>query len=75
MYRDIFGCYPDNTIKKYADVAILKKNSNPSSYNEQCRYIRGLAVEYPLEFLSQEDLKKAKSFQFGLIIVPNYVFT
>ena len=75
MYRDIFGCYPDAEAKSYADLKRLKHLADSDLYPEKKKFIKGLAVEYPLEFLRDEDLRKTKSFEFGLFILPNYVFT
>lgn len=32
IYRSLFGCYPDDTILKYSDIARLKSNANPKLY-------------------------------------------
>ena len=75
MYREVFGCYPDRTAVRYSDIKKLKADANPSLYDSKIRFVKGLAVEYPLDFLREENLRQTKSFEFGLFILPNYVFT
>jgi phospholipase D1/2 len=75
IYREVFGCYPDNLARVTEDVVTLSNRADPKKYKELSKDILGIAVEFPLEFLSGEDLKTMKDFEFGLFILPNYVFT
>lgn len=75
IYREVFGCYPDNLARCTEDVVALARNADPGKYAELSKEIVGIAVEFPLEFLSGEDLRTMKDFEFGLFILPNYVFT
>jgi phospholipase D1/2 len=75
VYREVFGCYPDNLARVTSDTTTLIERADPSKYSDLSKDIKGLAVEFPLDFLSGEDLRTMKHFEFGLLIVPNYVFT
>lgn len=75
IYREVFGCYPDNLARVTTDTISLMARADPSKYKDLAKDINGIAVEFPLEFLSGEDLRTMKDFEFGLFIVPNYVFT
>ena len=80
MYRDIFGCYPDDT---YTDFKILKEaklakqNEKPevllNNYEQQKGKIVGHIVEYPLKFLKDEQL--GISFFSVENLVPEHNFT
>jgi len=73
LYREIFGCYPDDQINK------INRNINyvfePSmiNYNQLSEKFIGHAVEFPLKFLCEEYLK------FKLMakerILPDHNFT
>ena len=75
VYRSVFGCYPDEQIRTYDDVELLARQAQPELYFELAPHIRGHAVEWPLAFMDREDLRKAKNFQFGLMITPDHLFT
>ena len=63
IYSDIFDCYPDNKfnnfeklkkrkiVKSKEDIELLKKN-----YEEKIIGISGHVVEYPIDFLKDEEL-------------------
>jgi phospholipase D1/2 len=56
-YRDVFGCYPDDTIKRNSDLERVKvKIPSSKKYNMEKDQIKGFLVQYPLEFLKEEDL-------------------
>ena len=81
IYRKVFGCYPDNEYKAYDDVKrrIEYQSSTKgieemkSNYQNENRNIRGFLVEYPTEFLVNEDLS-AKFFSPENIL-PASAFT
>ena len=75
IYREVFGCYPDNLVRFTDEVKTLSSKAEAQKYSELSKDIMGIAVEFPLEFLSGEDLRTMKDFEFGLFILPNYVFT
>ena len=63
IYRDIFDCFPDNKFKTFADLKkrkIIKtekdKEELKQKYDELIGGIKGHIVEYPIEFLSNEEL-------------------
>jgi len=46
-----------------------------SKYDQLVDEIVGYGVSFPLLFLNDEDFKKLKQFEFGLMIVPSHIFT
>ena len=80
VYRNIFGCYPDDTYTsfeklKYAQTK--KQQEEPriflNYYNNAKDQIKGHIVEYPLLFLKDEEL--GKIFFSVENLVPEYNFT
>ena len=80
VYRNIFGCYPDDTYTsfeklKYAQTK--KQQEEPriflNYYNNAKDQIKGHIVEYPLSFLKDEEL--GKIFFSVENLVPEYNFT
>ena len=57
IYREIFRCYPDNNIKKMSEVKEFEMGARKEMYEERAGKIKGNLVEFPLEFLSEENLK------------------
>ena len=57
------------------DVKVLRCNTKIHLYDELSPQIKGYAVEFPLSFLSNEDLRKMKDFEFGLYMLPSHIFT
>ena len=56
FYREIFGCYPDDTILSLKDLHKLKVKPNIETYEKEKEKVQGFVVEYPLYFLKDEDL-------------------
>ena len=63
IYSDIFDCFPDNKFKTFADLKkrkIIKteedKEKLKKDYHEKIFGIQGHIVEYPIEFLKDEEL-------------------
>ena len=63
LYRDIFGCYPDDTYTTFAKLREWKKPTTPEEikelqfkYNNKKESIIGHIVEFPLDFLKDEKL-------------------
>ncbi|CAD8108230.1 unnamed protein product [Paramecium sonneborni] len=73
IYRQVFACYPDDNIKTLNDYQTFKISGDLSKYDQLSSQIVGHAVEFPLEFLSKENLK------IGIfskeILVPDINFT
>ena len=49
--------------------------AKPERYDELKGEIRGFGVQFPLDFLSEENFKNLKTFEFGLLLLPSYTFT
>ena len=75
IYREVFGCYPDNTMVKQEDVRKVREAADINKYDTLKSQIRGYGVEFPYNFLRGEDLKKMKHFEFGLYMLPHHIFT
>ena len=73
IYREVFGCYPDDTMKTYKDISTVKDNSRLDKYEELSKKIDGFVVEWPCKFLEKEDLNlKPSQKEF---FVPEINFT
>ena len=75
IYRVVFGPYPDDLIRKYKDINVIKDQADVQKYWELKNDIKGYACEWPLEFLCEEDLDKQKYLNFGMAIAPRFIFT
>ena len=53
----------------------FKALAKPERYDVLKGEIRGYGVEFPLNFLSEENFKKLKTFEFGLLLLPSFTFT
>lgn len=69
-YREIFKIYPDDTYKKFSDIERLNNNDEKIKelYMKKKGEIRGNIVEFPLDFLKEENLNR--SYFCKEIIVP-----
>ena len=59
IYRNLWGCYPDDTYKTFKDLkdhTSLSKEELLEKYNQEKKNIIGHAVEFPLYFLEKENL-------------------
>lgn len=74
LYRQVFGCYPDDEMKKINQTK-RRKNVDKDMYTQLANEIEGFAVNFPLKFLEGENFKKLKHFEFGLFILPDHIFT
>ena len=58
VYREVFGCYPDDTIEttdKSSNITVAEPSLE--IYNILKKKIVGHAVEFPLRFMCNENLK------------------
>lgn len=71
--------YPDDEITTFKKLAEVLEARDPEKvkekYHELKDGIKGFGVEFPLNFLIDENLKKFKTFEFGLHLVPSNIFT
>lgn len=75
IYRSVFGCPPDNQMRSLREQKNIKQKSEAYLYGEAKESIKGLAVEYPLDYVCDEDLKKVGLNDFGMYFVPDVLFT
>jgi phospholipase D1/2 len=80
IYHELFGCYPDDEYTTYNSIKNSKKLREKESsdvllnkYKKMKDQIVGHVVEYPLQFLKDENLGK-KKFGFENIL-PSYTFS
>ena len=80
IYHELFGCYPDDKYTTYNSIKNSKKVREKESsnvllnkYKKMKDQIVGHVVEFPLQFLKDENLRK-KKFGFGNIL-PSYTFS
>ena len=56
IYREVFACYPDDNVHKISELEQFKETANPEKYQALKQDIQGFAVEWPTDFLKNEDL-------------------
>ena len=61
IYRNVFRVYPDDNVRKYEDLYKFINERKLSSYEALAKKIKGFSVEYPLEWLKDENFEKEKS--------------
>ena len=57
LYHDLFGCYPNNAMRKVQDVRTYERSPSIEEYEGVRDEIKGFLVHFPLEFLAEEDLQ------------------
>ena len=69
----MFGCIPDDNVTVAAEVEKLASAGNIMKYNQGRGQLVGHAVEYPLNFMKDEDL----TFKIGQkeYLAPEMSFT
>lgn len=73
LYREVFACYPDNSVRNLTDFRQFQKKHNHSQYGLVRDLIVGHGVEFPLRFMEEENLAlKASQKEF---YVPSISFT
>jgi len=56
VFREVFACYPDDGITKLQDIKEFKQLKNLDRYDELVGQIQGNLVEFPMNFLVDDDL-------------------
>ena len=79
LYRDIFDCYPDNKFSSYDELEKRKMFTTKEEIEEQKKIyentkdkIDGQIVEYPLEFLKNEQLSIAVFSKENMLPEKNF---
>jgi hypothetical protein len=75
IYREVFGCYPDDTMKTTEDIVTIKEKARPDLYDEKKDQIVGYAVTFPQQFLSEENMIKGPYVEIKSLIVPHFIST
>ena len=52
IYQQVFGIYPDDSIKTFKDIEKVKKNAQLTKYEDYKALIKGNAVKFQKHFLS-----------------------
>lgn len=73
IYREVFGCYPDDTMKTTEDIVAIKEKARPDLYDEKKDQIVGYAVTFPQQFLSEENMIKGPYVEIKSLIVPHFI--
>ena len=69
----MFACYPDDTITRLDQIKPFQENKQLHKYDELSKKIQGHIVEFPAQFLIDEDLKFRRSDKE--FYVPDINFT
>ena len=57
LYRHIFRCYPDNELHSLDFLRTFQRNAKLDEYQQLKDGFKGFLVQFPLEFLKNENLK------------------
>ena len=57
IYREVFACYPDDNILSISELEKFRKGKDLNKYEFLSNQIKGHAVQFPLNFLKNENLK------------------
>lgn len=74
-YREIFKVYPDDTYKKFSDIDknLIKEEEIKEKYAELSKNIQGNIVEFPLEFLKEENLNRSYFCKEQLVPIKTFI--
>ena len=56
-YRNVFRCYPDDQMRSIKARTQFESEARPELYDSVKDEIKGHLVEFPLDFLADEDLR------------------
>lgn len=56
IYREIFGCYPDDEMTSFQRMAEIEAEADPSKYQLLAPIIKGHAIPFQRNFLAKENL-------------------
>lgn len=80
MYREIFGCDPDDTVRSLGDLTAMRDKIKARKPEEQLEkyetmkgQIKGQIVDWPTEFLLEEDLQLGFMQVEGLLPERNFL--
>ena len=74
-YREIFKVYPDDIYKKFIDVEkiFIKDEELKENYERLNKDIQGNIVEFPLEFLKEENLNRSYFCKEQLVPIKTFI--
>jgi hypothetical protein len=74
-YREIFRVYPDDTYKKFIDIVKDERSNEEIKeiYLKRKGEIIGNIVEFPLEFLKEENLNRSYFCKEILVPIKNFL--
>lgn len=72
IYKDIFACIPDDSIKKFNKIGDFEATANLEKYDELKQGIKGYAIEFPHRFLENETDIATSVFSVLAILQPDY---
>lgn len=78
IYEEIFRCFPSNKIRSFDRVESFVaepqlRNTDPEKAKDLLKEIQGFIVEFPIDFLHDEDLRISRLTREG--ILPNKFWT
>ena len=73
IYRELFGCYPDDEMTHFHKIREIEQEADPSKYELLAPLIKGQAIPFQKDFLCEEDLSLRPSQKE--YFVPSICFT
>jgi phospholipase D1/2 len=61
LYREVFGCYPDDEMTSFQKMAEVGSEADPGKYELLAPLIRGQAIPFQRRFLAEENLELGPS--------------
>lgn len=75
IYSEVFKVYPDNQYKTFESLARRNKDFDERKFQTEIGQIKGHAVKYPYEFLSEEKILESKNSELSMLAVPLFALT
>ncbi|CAF0767503.1 unnamed protein product [Adineta ricciae] len=71
IYEEVFNTVPTNKIRRFADIEEYNKQSklketDPHTAYDKCKQIQGFLVEFPIDFLADDNIKPKWNTQEGI---------
>lgn len=57
LYRELFRCYPDDYVASISEIVGFESQAHTENYEQLKDGLKGYLVEFPLDFLKNEDLR------------------
>lgn len=74
IYREIFGCIPDDLMTSTPKIKEVQESADLGKYDTLIGGVKGFCVEFPLEFLIEEDIGDMYYFETSSALLPTAIY-